>query len=75
MLIHQRKITQLAPSLYVTPVAPSARVTGSTALSTAEAWNYCWQTAEFLEGLKNRDVDQQGNLFTPSLFLSFDLFS
>jgi hypothetical protein len=24
-----------------------------------------------LEGLKNRDADQQGNPFTPSLFLSF----
>jgi hypothetical protein len=56
------------------PVAPSAGVTGSTALSAAEAWNFCRQTAEFLEGLKNRDADQQGNMFTPSLFLSFDLF-
>jgi hypothetical protein len=74
LLIHQRKITQLAPSLYATSVAPSAGVTCSTALSAAEAWNFCRQTAEFLEGLKNRDANQQGNLFTPSLFLSFDLF-
>jgi hypothetical protein len=36
-LIHQRKITQLATSLYTTPVAPSAGVTSSTALSVAEA--------------------------------------
>jgi hypothetical protein len=36
MLIHQRKITQLAPSLYATLAAPSAGVTGSTALSAAE---------------------------------------
>jgi hypothetical protein len=27
-----------------------------------------------LEGLKNREADQEGNPFTPSLFLSFDLF-
>jgi hypothetical protein len=68
------KITQPAPSSYATPVAPSAGVTGSTAMSAAKAWNFCWQIAKFLEALKNRDADQQGNLFTPSLFLSFDLF-
>jgi hypothetical protein len=73
-LIHQRKITQLAPSLYAILVAPSAGVAGSTALSAVEAWDFCWWIAEFLEGLKNKDVDQQGNPFTPSLFLSFDLF-
>jgi hypothetical protein len=27
-----------------------------------------------LEGLKNREADQQGNPFTLPLFLSFDLF-
>jgi hypothetical protein len=27
-----------------------------------------------LEGLKNREVGQEGNVFTPSLFLSFNLF-
>jgi hypothetical protein len=74
LLIRQRKITQLAPSLYATPVAPSAGVTGFTTLSAAEAWNFCQRTAEFLESLKNRDTDQQGNPFTTSLFLSIDLF-
>jgi chromosome segregation ATPase len=49
-------------------------VTGSTTLSAAEAWHYCRQTVEFLEGLKNREADQEGNSFTPSLFLSFNLF-
>jgi hypothetical protein len=66
-----KQITQPAPSSYATPVAPSVGVTGSTALSATEAWDFYRQTAEFLEGLKNRDVDQQGNPFTPSLFLSF----
>jgi hypothetical protein len=56
-----KRVTQRAPSSHATPVAPSAGVTGST-------------TAEFYEGLKNRETDQQGNLFTPSLFISFDLF-
>jgi hypothetical protein len=68
-----KKITQPAPSSYATPVAPSAGVTGSTALSAAEAWDFCRRTAKFLEGLNNKDVDQQGNPFTP-LFLSVDLF-
>jgi hypothetical protein len=69
-----KKITQPAPSAYATPVAPSVGVTSFTTLSVAEAWDYCRWTAEFLEGLKNREADQEGNSFTPSLFLSFDLF-
>jgi hypothetical protein len=69
-----KKITKPATSLYATPVSPNAGVTGSTTLSAAEAWDYCRRTAEFLKGLKNREADQEGNHFTPSLFLSFDLF-
>jgi hypothetical protein len=53
-----KKIAQPTPSSYATPVAPFAGVTGSTTLSAAEAWNFYWRTAEFLEGLKNRDADQ-----------------
>jgi hypothetical protein len=63
-----KKITQLVPSSYATPFVPSAGVTGSTTLSVAEAWDYCRWAAEFLEGLKNREADQEGNPFTPSLF-------
>jgi hypothetical protein len=44
-------------------------------LPAAEAWDYCRQAAEILEGLKNREADQEGNPFTPSLFHSFNLFS
>jgi hypothetical protein len=69
-----KKITQPTPSSYATPVAPSAGIAGSTVLSAAEAWDFCQRTAEFLDGLKNRDTDQQSNPFTPALFLSFDLF-
>jgi hypothetical protein len=69
-----KQIAQPAPSSYATPVAPFVGVVGSTVLSTAEAWDFCRWTPEFLEGLKNRVVDQQGNPFTPSLFISFDLF-
>jgi hypothetical protein len=69
-----KKIIKLATSSYATLVAPSVGVTGSTTLSAAEAWDYCRQTAEFLWGLKNREANQEGNPFTPSLFLFFDLF-
>jgi hypothetical protein len=70
-----KKITQPAPSSYATTIAPSVGVTGPTALSATEAWDFYRRTTEFLESLKNRDADQQGNPFTHSLFLSFDLFS
>jgi hypothetical protein len=69
-----KRVTQPAPSSHATPVAPFAGVTGSTTLSATEAWDFCRWTAEFYEALKNRETDQQGNLFTPSLFISFDLF-
>jgi hypothetical protein len=69
-----KKLAQRVSSSHATPIAPSAGVTGSTTLSAAEAWNYCWWIAEFLEGLKNRETDQEGNPFTPSLLLSFNLF-
>jgi hypothetical protein len=70
-----KKITQSTPSSYATPIAPFVGVTSSTALSATEAWDLCRRTAELLENLKDRDTDQQGNPFTPSLFLSFNLFS
>jgi hypothetical protein len=69
-----KKIIQPAPSSYATLVAPSVGVTGSTTLSAAEAWDFYRRTTKFLEGMKNREADQQGNMFTTSLFLSFDLF-
>jgi hypothetical protein len=53
-------------------VAPPAGGTGSTTLFAAEAWDYCRRAAKILEGLKNREADQEGNPFTPSLFLSFN---
>jgi hypothetical protein len=69
-----KRVTQPAPSSHATPVAPSVGVAGSGALSAAEVWDFCRRTTEFLVGLKKKEADQQGNIFTPSLFLSFDLF-
>jgi hypothetical protein len=71
--IHQRNLPNVHPLHMLPPVAPSTGVTGSTTLFAAEAWDYCRRAAEFLEDLKNREVDQEGNPFTP-LFLSFNLF-
>jgi hypothetical protein len=69
-----KKLAQRASSSHATPVAHSAGVTSSTTLSVAEAWDYCRRTTEFIEVLKNREVDQEGNPFTPSLLISFNLF-
>jgi hypothetical protein len=69
-----KKLAQRASSSHATPVAPPAGVTGSTTLSATEAWDYCQRAAEIFEGLKNREADQEGNPFTPSLFLSCNLF-
>jgi hypothetical protein len=69
------KLAQHASSSPATLVAPPAGVTGSTTLSAAEAWDHCQWAAEILEGLKNKEVDQEGNPFTYSLFHSFNLFS
>jgi hypothetical protein len=68
-----KKLAHHAFSSHATPVAPPAGVTDSSILSAAEAWDYCWRAAEILEVLKNREVDQEGNPFTLSLFLSFNL--
>jgi hypothetical protein len=69
-----KKHTQHASSSHATPVAPPTGVIEFTTLSAAEAWDYCQLIAEILEGLKNREADQEGKTFTPSLFLSFNRF-
>jgi hypothetical protein len=42
-----KKIAQLTPSSYATPVAPFVGVTGSTMLSAAEVWEFCWGQLNF----------------------------
>jgi hypothetical protein len=69
-----KKLTQHASSLHATPVAPPAGVTGSTTLSAAEAWDYCRRAAEILEGLKNREANQEGNPLYSFTIFSFNLF-
>jgi hypothetical protein len=69
-----KKLAQHASSSDATPVAPPVGVIGSTTLPATEAYDYCRWAAEILEGLKNREADQEGNPFTLSLFLSFNLF-
>jgi hypothetical protein len=73
-VVPSKKLVQHASTSHASPVAPPAGVAGSTTLSVAEAWDYCQRAAEILEGLKNREGDQEGNLFILSLFLSFNLF-
>jgi hypothetical protein len=72
-----KKLAKRASSSHATPVAPPAGVTDSTTLSVTEAWDYCRWAAEILEGLKNRETDQEGNPFTmcffQSLWLTYNL--
>jgi hypothetical protein len=70
-----KKLAQPASSSPATPTAPPAGVTGFTTLPAAEAWDHWRRTAEILEGLKNKEADQEGNPFTSSLFHSFNLFN
>jgi hypothetical protein len=69
-----KRVIQPVPSSHATPAARSVGVTGSSVLSAAEAWDFCRRTAELLKGLKDKEAYQQGNPFTPSPFLFFNLF-
>jgi hypothetical protein len=41
--------------------------TGQTVLSTANAWDSSRCVIDFLEGLKNREADQEGTPYIPLL--------
>jgi hypothetical protein len=69
-----KKLFQRASSSHATPVAPLVGVIDSITLSAAEVWDYCRRAAEILEGLKNREADQEGNhLLLHYFFLSISL--
>jgi hypothetical protein len=55
-------------------IPPPVGLTGSMMLSPAEAWDHCQRATEFLEGLKNKETDQEGNHFPPLLLFSFVFF-
>jgi hypothetical protein len=57
--------SQIAPSVITALIPHPAGVTSSTMLSPTKAWDNCRQAAELLEGLKNREADQEGNPFLP----------
>jgi hypothetical protein len=51
-----------------TPAAATSSSVGGTVwtiLSIADAWDSSRRVTEFLENLKNREVDREGILFTP----------
>jgi hypothetical protein len=67
--------SQTIPKVVTTPIPPPAGVTGSTTMSPIEAWHHCRWAAEFLESLKNKEVDREGNPFLPLLLFSSDFDS
>jgi hypothetical protein len=46
------------------PPPPPMGVISSKVVSITEAWDYARWAAEFLEDLKNKEVDQEGNPFS-----------
>jgi hypothetical protein len=68
----QAAILQIATPMIAAAPPPPIGVIGSKVVSTVEAWDYSWRTTEFLEGLKNREADQEGNPFSPLLLQPSD---
>jgi hypothetical protein len=59
--------SQTIPNVITTPIHPPVGVTGSTTLAPTKAWDHYRRAAEFLENLKNREADREGNSFLPLL--------
>jgi hypothetical protein len=58
--------------MIATAAPPPVGVIGSNVVSTTEAWDYSLCATKFLEGLKNREADREGNPFPPLLLQPFD---
>jgi hypothetical protein len=63
-------VHQPVPPVVVTPIPSSLDGNNWTVLSTANAWNSFRCVTEFLESLKNREVDREGTLSVPLLLQS-----
>jgi hypothetical protein len=63
-------ILKTAAPVATAAVSSSEGGTGWTVLSTADAWDSSRRVTDFLEGLKNREADQEGTPFVPLLLLS-----
>jgi hypothetical protein len=66
--------SQIAPPVITASIHPPTGVIGSTTLSPTEAWDHYRQAIEFMEGLKNREVDWEGNPFIPLPLFPSDFF-
>jgi hypothetical protein len=64
--VDKQAATLQIPTPVIAVVAPPpVEAIGSKVVSTAEAWDYCRCVTEFLEGLKNRVANREGNPFFP----------
>jgi hypothetical protein len=73
--IKPRTASQTVSLIITTPIPPPAGVTGSMMLSPAEAWDHYRRVTEFLEGLKDREVDREDNSFPPLLHFPSDVLA
>jgi hypothetical protein len=56
----QVTVLKTATPVAATAASPSTGRTSWTILSITDAWNSSRRVTEFLEGLKNREADQEG---------------
>jgi hypothetical protein len=61
----QAATLQIATPVITVVARPPVEVIGSKVVSTTEAWDYSRCATEFLEGLKNRVANREGNPFFP----------
>jgi hypothetical protein len=61
---------QTVPPVVTTSTPSSSERIGWTVLLTADSWNSSQRVIEFLDGLKNREANQEGIPFVPLLFQS-----
>jgi hypothetical protein len=65
-------ILQIATHAIAAAAPPPMGVIDSKVVSTTKAWDYSRCAIEFLEGLKNKEADREGNPFSPLLLQPFD---
>jgi hypothetical protein len=68
----QASVLQIATSVIAAAAHTLVGAIDSKVVSTAKAWDYSRRAAKFLEGLKNREADQEGNPFSPLLLQPSD---
>jgi hypothetical protein len=65
---NQAAVLQIVTPMIAAAAPPLVGMVGLEIVSTTEGWDYSRCVIEFLEGLKNREADREGNAFSLLLF-------